>query len=91
MEGYLEKRSSGIFKSYQNRWFARQGNRLVYKEKMEDTEVKLVNTMENCLDVKLMPDDILNRSFEIVFKDRSYRLRAPTTRLCNAWVTNLKV
>lgn len=91
MESYLEKKSSSLFKNYQRRWFWRQGNKLVYKEKKDSEESKLLSTMDNCTDVRLVSEDVENRSFDITFIDRTYRLKAASTSLCVAWVTNLKV
>lgn len=91
MESYLEKKSSGLFKNYQRRWFVRQGNKIVYKENKDSEEFKLLSTMDNCTDVQLVSEDAENRSFDIAFKDRTYRLRAVSTSLCVAWVINLKV
>ena len=58
MEGYLEKKSSKLFRAYQRRWFFRKGDGLFYRDNKEDGENKVVLSMRDCLDVRLRNEGI---------------------------------
>ena len=64
---------------------------MIYKVNEDDEEIKGKLEMKWCMDVRLVDEDLDKRQFEIEFKDRTLRLRAPTSAACVAWVINLKV
>ncbi|KAJ8278800.1 hypothetical protein COCON_G00058660 [Conger conger] len=77
MEGYLFKRASNAFKTWNRRWFSIQNNQLVYQKKFKDLRLC---TVKHC-------EDIERRfCFEVVSPTKSCMLQADSEKLRQAWI-----
>ncbi|KAG7274115.1 hypothetical protein CRUP_028823 [Coryphaenoides rupestris] len=65
MEGYLFKRASNAFKTWNRRWFSIQNNQLVYQKKFKDNPTVVVEDLRLCT-VKHCEDVERRFCFEVV-------------------------
>ncbi|KAI9521085.1 ArfGAP with coiled-coil, ankyrin repeat and PH domains 3, partial [Dissostichus eleginoides] len=65
MEGYLFKRASNAFKTWNRRWFSIQNSQLVYQKKLKDSLTVVVEDLRLC-SVKLCEDNERRFCFEVV-------------------------
>ncbi|MEQ2233467.1 ArfGAP with coiled-coil, ankyrin repeat and PH domains 3 [Ilyodon furcidens] len=65
MEGYLFKRASNAFKTWNRRWFSIQNNQLVYQKKLKDVLTVVVEDLRLC-SVKPYEDIERRFCFEVV-------------------------
>ncbi|CDQ87565.1 unnamed protein product [Oncorhynchus mykiss] len=65
MEGYLFKRASNAFKTWNRRWFSIQNNQLVYQKKFKDNPTVVVEDLRLCT-VKHCEDIERRFCFEVV-------------------------
>jgi hypothetical protein len=94
MDGYLEKRSAGIIKVWQKRWFSRDLHQLQYFGKRDDTIPKGVLNLFDVTQVEIVAPSVEDDSrtrFNIVAKNKVYQLRAPSKTERDAWVEALAV
>ncbi|XP_069474684.1 arf-GAP with coiled-coil, ANK repeat and PH domain-containing protein 2 isoform X2 [Ambystoma mexicanum] len=92
MEGYLFKRASNAFKSWNRkkpdrirRWFSIQNNQLVYQKKMKDNPTVVVDDLRLCT-VKHCEDIERRFCFEVVSPTKSCMLQADSEKLRQAWI-----
>ncbi|XP_038165255.1 arf-GAP with coiled-coil, ANK repeat and PH domain-containing protein 3-like isoform X2 [Cyprinodon tularosa] len=85
MEGYLFKRASNAFKTWNRRWFSIQNNQLVYQKKLKDVLTVVVEDLRLC-SVKPYEDIERRFCFEVVSPFKSCMLQAESEKLRQAWI-----
>ncbi|XP_032969622.1 arf-GAP with coiled-coil, ANK repeat and PH domain-containing protein 3 isoform X3 [Rhinolophus ferrumequinum] len=85
MEGYLFKRASNAFKTWNRRWFSIQNSQLVYQKKLKDVLTVVVDDLRLC-SVKPCEDIERRFCFEVVSPTKSCMLQADSEKLRQAWV-----
>ncbi|XP_066547415.1 arf-GAP with coiled-coil, ANK repeat and PH domain-containing protein 3 isoform X2 [Amia ocellicauda] len=85
MEGYLFKRASNAFKTWNRRWFSIQNSQLVYQKKLKDTLTVVVEDLRLC-SVKPCEDIERRFCFEVVSPTKSCMLQAESEKLRQAWI-----
>ncbi|KAI1897130.1 hypothetical protein AGOR_G00079980 [Albula goreensis] len=85
MEGYLFKRASNAFKTWNRRWFSIQNSQLVYQKKLKDSLTVVVEDLRLC-SVKPCEDIERRFCFEVVSPTKSCMLQAESERLRLAWI-----
>ncbi|XP_058992224.1 arf-GAP with coiled-coil, ANK repeat and PH domain-containing protein 3 isoform X2 [Mustela nigripes] len=85
MEGYLFKRASNAFKTWNRRWFSIQNSQLVYQKKVKDALTVVVDDLRLC-SVKPCEDIERRFCFEVVSPTKSCMLQADSEKLRQAWV-----
>ncbi|XP_021099315.1 arf-GAP with coiled-coil, ANK repeat and PH domain-containing protein 3 isoform X3 [Heterocephalus glaber] len=85
MEGYLFKRASNAFKTWNRRWFSIQNSQLVYQKKLKDSLTVVVDDLRLC-SVKPCEDTERRFCFEVVSPTKSCMLQADSEKLRQAWV-----
>uniref|UniRef100_A0A674NE40 Arf-GAP with coiled-coil, ANK repeat and PH domain-containing protein n=1 Tax=Takifugu rubripes TaxID=31033 RepID=A0A674NE40_TAKRU len=85
MEGYLFKRASNAFKTWNRRWFSIQNSQLVYQKKLKDSLTVVVEDLRLC-SVKPCEDNERRFCFEVVSPTKSCMLQAESEKLRQAWI-----
>uniref|UniRef100_A0A8D2ZHR6 Arf-GAP with coiled-coil, ANK repeat and PH domain-containing protein n=1 Tax=Scophthalmus maximus TaxID=52904 RepID=A0A8D2ZHR6_SCOMX len=85
MEGYLFKRASNAFKTWNRRWFSIQNNQLVYQKKFKDNPTVVVEDLRLCT-VKHCEDIERRFCFEVVSPTKSCMMQADSEKLRLAWI-----
>ncbi|GAA6111946.1 arf-GAP with coiled-coil, ANK repeat and PH domain-containing protein 2 isoform X7 [Tachysurus ichikawai] len=85
MEGYLFKRASNAFKTWNRRWFSIQNNQLVYQKKFKDNPTVVVEDLRLCT-VKHCEDIERRFCFEVVSPTKSCMMQADSEKLKQAWI-----
>nr|XP_008165569.2 arf-GAP with coiled-coil, ANK repeat and PH domain-containing protein 3 [Chrysemys picta bellii] len=85
MEGYLFKRASNAFKTWNRRWFSIQNSQLVYQKKLKDVLTVVVEDLRLC-SVKPCEDIERRFCFEVVSPSKSCMLQADSEKLRQAWI-----
>uniref|UniRef100_A0A8C7ISF9 Arf-GAP with coiled-coil, ANK repeat and PH domain-containing protein n=1 Tax=Oncorhynchus kisutch TaxID=8019 RepID=A0A8C7ISF9_ONCKI len=85
MEGYLFKRASNAFKTWNRRWFSIQNSQLVYQKKLKDSLTVVVEDLRLC-SVKPCEDIERRFCFEVVSPNKSCMLQAESEKLRLAWI-----
>ncbi|NXV71081.1 ACAP3 protein, partial [Atlantisia rogersi] len=85
MEGYLFKRASNAFKTWNRRWFSIQNSQLVYQKKLKDVLTVVVEDLRLCT-VKPCEDIERRFCFEVVSPTKSCMLQADSEKLRQAWI-----
>ncbi|XP_052331314.1 arf-GAP with coiled-coil, ANK repeat and PH domain-containing protein 2-like isoform X1 [Oncorhynchus keta] len=85
MEGYLFKRASNAFKTWNRRWFSIQNNQLVYQKKFKDNPTVVVEDLRLCT-VKHCEDIERRFCFEVVSPTKSCIMQADSEKLRQAWI-----
>ncbi|KAF4083085.1 hypothetical protein AMELA_G00135950 [Ameiurus melas] len=85
MEGYLFKRASNAFKTWNRRWFSIQNNQLVYQKKFKDNPTVVVDDLRLCT-VKHCEDIERRFCFEVVSPTKSCMMQADSEKLKQAWI-----
>ncbi|XP_075045841.1 arf-GAP with coiled-coil, ANK repeat and PH domain-containing protein 3 isoform X4 [Mixophyes fleayi] len=85
MEGYLFKRASNAFKTWNRRWFSIQNSQLVYQKKLKDVLTVVVEDLRLCM-VKPCEDIERRFCFEVVSPSKSCILQADSEKLRQAWI-----
>nr|XP_023008008.1 arf-GAP with coiled-coil, ANK repeat and PH domain-containing protein 3 isoform X2 [Maylandia zebra] len=85
MEGYLFKRASNAFKTWNRRWFSIQNSQLVYQKKLKDSLTVVVEDLRLC-SVKPCEDIERRFCFEVVSPSKSCMLQAESEKLRHLWI-----
>ncbi|XP_069753143.1 arf-GAP with coiled-coil, ANK repeat and PH domain-containing protein 2-like isoform X2 [Narcine bancroftii] len=85
MEGYLYKRASNAFKTWNRRWFSIQNNQLVYQKKFKDNLTIVVDDLRLCT-VKPCEDIERRFCFEVVSPTKSCMLQADSEKIRQVWI-----
>ena len=91
LEGYLFKRTTNAFKSWNRRWFMIKSHQLVYKKRDCDGENNLTVMEEDlrlCL-VRTSYEVDRRFCFEVVSPTRSHILQADSEETCKTWISAL--
>ncbi|CAA19463.2 Truncated cnt-1 [Caenorhabditis elegans] len=92
MEGYLYKRSSNAFKTWNRRWFQIKDKQLLYSHRSTDLEPATImeENLRICL-VRPAPSNIDRIGcFELVTPTRIHLLQADSESLCQDWMRALQ-
>jgi len=89
MEGYLFKRASNAFKTWNRRWFTIQDNKIYYQKRSKDNQTELV-------DVRLCTvkrtDDVERRfAFALVSPTKCWYLQADSDLIRQNWIEIIQV
>ncbi|XP_058818210.1 arf-GAP with coiled-coil, ANK repeat and PH domain-containing protein 2 [Topomyia yanbarensis] len=90
MEGYLFKRTSNAFKTWNRRWFCMRDNQLFYRKR---TGEELPTVMEEDLrlcTVRLLSDSDRRFCFEVISPTKSHILQADSEAMLHAWFKALQ-
>ncbi|XP_049292388.1 arf-GAP with coiled-coil, ANK repeat and PH domain-containing protein 2 [Anopheles funestus] len=90
MEGYLFKRTSNAFKTWNRRWFCMRDNQLFYRKR---TGEELPTVMEEDLrlcTVRPLADSDRRYCFEVISPAKSHILQADSEAMMNAWIKALQ-
>ncbi|XP_077104957.1 arf-GAP with coiled-coil, ANK repeat and PH domain-containing protein 2 [Siphateles boraxobius] len=85
MEGYLFKRASNAFKTWNRRWFSIQNSQLVYQKRFRDNPTVVVEDLRLCT-VKHCEDVERRFCFEVVSPSKSWMMQADSEKLRQAWI-----
>ncbi|GCC20364.1 arf-GAP with coiled-coil, ANK repeat and PH domain-containing protein 2-like [Chiloscyllium punctatum] len=85
MEGYLYKRASNAFKTWNRRWFSIQNNQLVYQKKLKDNLTVVVEDLRLCT-IKSGTDTERRFCFEVVSPSKSCMLQADSEKHQQTWI-----
>ncbi|KAJ7984250.1 hypothetical protein DPEC_G00362710 [Dallia pectoralis] len=85
MEGYLFKRASNAFKTWNRRWFSIQNSQLVYQKRLKDALTVVVEDLRLC-SVKPCEDGERRFCFEVVSPSKSCMLQAESEKLRQSWI-----
>uniref|UniRef100_V9KIC8 Arf-GAP with coiled-coil, ANK repeat and PH domain-containing protein n=1 Tax=Callorhinchus milii TaxID=7868 RepID=V9KIC8_CALMI len=85
MEGYLFKRASNAFKTWNRRWFSIQNNQLVYRKKLKDSLTVVVEDLRLCT-VKPSSDTERRFCFEVVSPSKSCMMQADSEKQQQLWI-----
>uniref|UniRef100_A0A671N7Y3 Arf-GAP with coiled-coil, ANK repeat and PH domain-containing protein n=1 Tax=Sinocyclocheilus anshuiensis TaxID=1608454 RepID=A0A671N7Y3_9TELE len=83
--GYLFKRASNAFKTWNRRWFSIQNSQLVYQKRLKDALTVVVEDLRLC-SVKPCEDIERRFCFEVVSPTKSCMLQAESEKLRQAWI-----
>ncbi|XP_034035856.1 arf-GAP with coiled-coil, ANK repeat and PH domain-containing protein 2-like isoform X3 [Thalassophryne amazonica] len=89
MEGYLFKRASNAFKTWNRsplrRWFSIQNSQLVYQKKFKENPTVVVEDLRLCT-VKHCEDIERRFCFEVVSPTKTCMMQADSEKLRQAWI-----
>uniref|UniRef100_A0AC34F324 Arf-GAP with coiled-coil, ANK repeat and PH domain-containing protein n=1 Tax=Panagrolaimus sp. ES5 TaxID=591445 RepID=A0AC34F324_9BILA len=95
MEGYLMKRATNAFKTWNRRWFQIKEDKLLgfqlYSHRHGDARITVMEeNLQLCL-VRVAPSTIDRACcFELVTPSKNHLLQADSETLCNAWILALQ-
>lgn len=88
-EGYLYKRTSKGFKSWNRRWFYLRDNQLQYVKRGKDEESTIMEEDLRICTVRPTNDSDRRFCFEIISPLKSHILQADSAEIMNAWISAL--
>ncbi|CRK87513.1 CLUMA_CG001314, isoform A [Clunio marinus] len=89
MEGYLFKRTSNAFKTWNRRWFYMKDNKLYYRKRSgEDLPTIMEDDLKLCT-VRPVTDSDRRFCFEVISPTKSHILQADSENQYQAWVQAL--
>ncbi|KAJ8914563.1 hypothetical protein NQ315_010027, partial [Exocentrus adspersus] len=90
MEGYLFKRTSNAFKTWNRRWFYLYDNKLVYRKRSgEEHETVMEDDLRLCT-VKPVLDGERRFCFEVLSPSKSHMLQADSKEMYESWIVALQ-
>ncbi|XP_075977486.1 centaurin beta 1A [Anticarsia gemmatalis] len=90
MQGYLFKRTSNAFKTWNRRWFYLYDNRLVYRKRTGELNVTVMEEDLRLCTVKPVHDGERRFCFEVLSPSKSHMLQADSEEMLNCWITALQ-
>ncbi|XP_045447798.1 arf-GAP with coiled-coil, ANK repeat and PH domain-containing protein 2 [Melitaea cinxia] len=90
MQGYLFKRTSNAFKTWNRRWFYLYDNRLVYRKRTGELNVTVMEEDLRLCTVKPVLDGERRFCFEVLSPSKSHMLQADSEDMLSAWVSALQ-
>lgn len=90
MQGYLFKRTSNAFKTWNRRWFYLYDNRLVYRKRTGELNVTVMEEDLRLCTVKPVLDGERRYCFEVLSPSKSHMLQADSEEMLNCWITALQ-
>jgi len=89
IEGYLFKRGSSAFRTWNRRWFYLENNKLCYAKRSGDEVTAMEEDLRICL-VRPLTDSDRRFCFEVISPTKSHVLQADSQEMYNVWVTSLQ-
>lgn len=90
MQGYLFKRTSNAFKTWNRRWFYLYDNRLVYRKRTGELNVTVMEEDLRLCTVKPVVDGERRFCFEVLSPSKSHMLQADSEEMLSNWITALQ-
>ncbi|XP_061383669.1 arf-GAP with coiled-coil, ANK repeat and PH domain-containing protein 2 isoform X1 [Danaus plexippus] len=90
MQGYLFKRTSNAFKTWNRRWFYLYDNRLVYRKRTGELNVTVMEEDLRLCTVKPVYDGERRFCFEVLSPSKSHMLQADSEEMLNSWIAALQ-
>ncbi|KAK2575979.1 hypothetical protein KPH14_007340 [Odynerus spinipes] len=90
MEGYLFKRTSNAFKTWNRRWFCLKDHQLVYRKRTGDDDYTVMEEDLRLCTVKPVVDCDRRNCFEVLSPTKSHMLQADSEEAYLAWVTAMQ-
>ncbi|KAK1121015.1 hypothetical protein K0M31_010800 [Melipona bicolor] len=90
MEGYLFKRTSNAFKTWNRRWFCLRDHQLVYRKRTGDNDYTVMEEDLRLCTVKPVVDCDRRNCFEVLSPTKSHILQADSEEAYLAWVTAMQ-
>ncbi|XP_049873379.1 arf-GAP with coiled-coil, ANK repeat and PH domain-containing protein 2 [Pectinophora gossypiella] len=90
MQGYLFKRTSNAFKTWNRRWFYLYDNRLVYRKRTGELNVTVMEEDLRLCTVKHVLDGERRFCFEVLSPSKSHMLQADSEEMLNSWISALQ-
>lgn len=91
MEGYLFKRTSNAFKTWNRRWFYMKDSKLYYRKRSsEELPTVMEDDMKLCT-VRPVTDSDRRFCFEVISPTKSHILQADSENQYHAWIDALQV
>ncbi|CAK1556377.1 unnamed protein product [Leptosia nina] len=90
MQGYLFKRTSNAFKTWNRRWFYLYDNRLVYRKRTGELNVTVMEEDLRLCTVKPVLDGERRYCFEVLSPSKSHMLQADSDEMLNLWIQALQ-
>ncbi|XP_022918039.1 arf-GAP with coiled-coil, ANK repeat and PH domain-containing protein 2 [Onthophagus taurus] len=86
LEGYLFKRTSNAFKTWNRRWFCLRDNQLVYRKRSGDDNYTVMEEDLRLCTVKPVVDTERRFCFEVVSPLKCHMLQADSEEMLTAWI-----
>ncbi|KAI8436667.1 hypothetical protein MSG28_010155 [Choristoneura fumiferana] len=90
MQGYLFKRTSNAFKTWNRRWFYLYDNRLVYRKRTGELNVTVMEEDLRLCTVKHVHDGERRFCFEVLSPSKSHMLQADSEEMLSSWISALQ-
>ncbi|XP_031844367.1 centaurin beta 1A isoform X3 [Nomia melanderi] len=90
MEGYLFKRTTNAFKTWNRRWFCLKDQQLVYKKRTGDSDYTVMEEDLRLCTVKPVVDCDRRNCFGVLSPAKSHILQADSEEAYLAWVTAMQ-
>ncbi|XP_013144075.1 PREDICTED: arf-GAP with coiled-coil, ANK repeat and PH domain-containing protein 2 isoform X2 [Papilio polytes] len=90
MQGYLFKRTSNAFKTWNRRWFYLYDNRLVYRKRTGELNVTVMEEDLRLCTVKPVLDGERRFCFEVLSPSKSHMLQADSEEMVSSWMAALQ-
>ncbi|KAL6252029.1 hypothetical protein P5V15_015008 [Pogonomyrmex californicus] len=90
MEGYLFKRTSNAFKTWNRRWFCLKDHQLVYRKRTGDEGYTIMEEDLRLCTVKPVVDCDRRNCFEVLSPTKSHMLQADSVETYLAWVAAIQ-
>lgn len=90
MEGYLFKRTSNAFKTWNRRWFCLKDHQLVYRKRSGDKDFTIMEEDLRLCTVKPAVDFDRRNCFEVLSPTKSHMLQADSEEMYLAWITAMQ-
>ncbi|XP_072949106.1 arf-GAP with coiled-coil, ANK repeat and PH domain-containing protein 2 [Epargyreus clarus] len=90
MQGYLFKRTSNAFKTWNRRWFYLYDNRLEYRKRTGELNVTVMEEDLRLCTVKPVLDGERRFCFEVLSPSKSHMLQADSEEMLSCWITALQ-
>ncbi|XP_075237326.1 centaurin beta 1A isoform X2 [Lycorma delicatula] len=90
IQGYLFKRTSNAFKTWNRRWFYLNDKQLVYRKRTGEEHVTIMEEDLRLCSVKPVQDAERRFCFEVLSPTKSHMLQADSEEMYHAWVSALQ-
>ncbi|XP_066997590.2 arf-GAP with coiled-coil, ANK repeat and PH domain-containing protein 2 [Anabrus simplex] len=90
MQGYLFKRTSNAFKTWNRRWFILQDNQLVYRKRTGEDSVTVMEEDLRLCSVKPVLDGDRRFCFEVLSPSKSHILQADSDEMYESWISAMQ-
>lgn len=90
LEGYLFKRTSSTFKTWNRRWFIIQNHQLVYRKRSNEKEVTIMEDDLRLCIARTVNETDRRFCFEVVSPTKSHILQADSDESCRQWLSALQ-